>query len=220
MKTAVDIYKLLPKTNCGTCGMPTCFGFATKVGARMASITACTNLSDEAKTALAEELEEQQPARGTVYEQALICLRPKIAALDFSKTAVTFGADLIDPDTMELSFLGDRYRITRERILDNNGKEPVPFISILIYNHLSMPNPPAPAGEWITFSSVPASHAKDKAWAGHVEDVIARHFTANIRGLEQACARLGGVRSDIKGSHDAAWRVQVLPEISVAPPVL
>ena len=49
MKTAVDIYKLLPKTNCGTCGMPTCFGFATKVAAHMASIAACTNLSDEAK---------------------------------------------------------------------------------------------------------------------------------------------------------------------------
>jgi hypothetical protein len=211
MKTAVDIYKLLPKTNCGTCGMPTCFGFATKVGAHMASITACTNLSDDAKTALAEELEEQQPARGTVYEQALICLRPKIAALDFAKTAVTFGADLIDPDTMELSFLGDKYRITRERIVDNNGKEPVPFISILIYNHLSMPDPPALAGEWITFSSVPASHAKDKAWAGHVEDVIARHFTKNIRGLEQACARLGGVRSDIKGSHDAAYEFLFFP---------
>jgi len=181
----------------------------------MASITACTNLSDDAKTALAEELEEQQPARGTVYEQALISLRPKIAALDFAKTAVTFGADIIDSDTMELSFLGDKYRITRERILDNNGKEPVPFISILIYNHLSMPDPPAPAGEWITFSSVPASHAKDKAWAGHVEDVIARHFTANIEGLKRACARLGGVRSDIKGSHDAAYEFRFFPKYPV-----
>ena len=180
MKTAVDIYKLLPKTNCGTCGMPTCFGFATKVGAHMASITACANLSVEAKTALAAELEDKQPSRGTVYEQALISLRPKVAAMDFAKTAAAFGADLIDPDTMELTFLGDKYRITRDHIVDKNGKEPSPFISILIYNHLSMPDPPAPAGEWITFSSVPASHAKDKAWAGHVEEVIARHFTGNV----------------------------------------
>jgi len=168
MKTAVEIYKLLPRTNCGACGMPTCFGFATKVACRMASIKACSNLSDEARTALAAEFEEQQPARGTVYEQALVSLRPKIAILDFAKVAATFGADLKNPDTMELTFLGDTYRITRERIVDTNGKEPVPFISILIYNHLSMPDPPAPAGEWITFSSVPASHAKDKAWAGHV----------------------------------------------------
>lgn len=215
MKTAVDIYKLLPKTNCGTCGMPTCFGFATKVAARMSSITACANLSNDARTALAGELEEQQSSRGTVYEQALISLRPKIAALDFAKTAAIFGADLMGPDTMDLSFLGDKYRITRERILDGNGKEPAPFLSILIYNHLSMPNPPALAGEWITFSSVPASHAKDKAWAGHVEEVIARHFTGNIEGLKQACERLGGVRSDIKGSHDVAYEFRFFPRYPV-----
>ena len=215
MKTAVDIYKLLPRTNCGTCGMPTCFGFATKVGAHMVSITTCPNLSDDAKSALAAELEDKQPSRGTVYEQALISLRPKIAALDFAKTAATFGADLRDPDTLELSFLGDKYRITREHILDKNGKEPVPFISILIYNHLSMPDPPAPSGEWITFSSVPASHAKDKAWASHVEEVIARHFTDNIEGLKRACERLGGVRSAVKGSHDAAYEFRFFPRYPV-----
>jgi len=215
MKTAVDIYKLLPKTNCGSCGMPTCFGFATKVGAHMASLSACPNLSDDAKTALAGELEDKEQSRGTVYDQALISLRPKIAALDFARTAATFGADLIDPDTMELTFLGDKFRITREHIFDENDKEPSPFISILIYNHLSMPNPPALAGEWITFSSIPASHAKDKAWAGHVEDVIARHFTGNIEGLKKACEQMGGVRSDIKGSHDTAYEFRFFPRYPV-----
>jgi hypothetical protein len=215
MKTAVDIYKLLPKTNCGTCGMPTCFGFATKVAAHMASINACTNLSDEAKTALAGEMEDQQPSRGTVYEQALINLKPKIAALDFAKTAATFGADLVNADTMELSFLGDRFRITRELIVNKDGKEPDPFLSILIYNHLSMPNPPSLAGEWITFSSVPASHAKDKAWAGHVEEVIARHFTENIDGLKAACERLGGKPANIKGSHDVAYEFRFFPRYPV-----
>ena len=215
MKTAVDIYKLLPKTNCGTCGMPTCFGFATKVGAHMASIKSCPNLSPDAKTALASELEDKQPSRGTVYEQALISLKPKIAALDFTKTAATFGADLIDPDTLELSFLGDKYRINREHILDKNGQEPAPFLSILIYNHLSMPNPPAPAREWITFSSIPASHAKDKAWASHVEEIIAKHFTENVEGLKTACEQLGGKPADIKGSHDAAYEFRFFPRYPV-----
>jgi len=181
----------------------------------MASISACPNLSSDAKIALAAELEDKQPSRGTVYEQALISLRPKIAALDFAKTAETFGAALIDPDTLELSFLGDKLRITRDRIVDKNGQEPAAFISILIYNHLSMPDPPAPAGEWITFSSVPASHAKDKAWAGHVEEIIARHFTGNIEGLERACERLGGVRSDSKGSYDTAYEFKFFPKYPV-----
>jgi hypothetical protein len=211
MKTAVDIYKLLPKTNCGTCGMPTCFGFATKVASRMASITACTNLSAEARAALALEMDETLASRGTVYEQALASLQPKIQALDFAKASTLFGADLVAPDTLELLFLNDRYRITKEKIVDAQGKEPVPFISILIYNHLCSPDPPAPSGEWITFRSVPASHAKDKAWAGHVEEVIAKHFTENIEGLKQACERMGGVPTEVKGSHDVAYEFRFFP---------
>jgi hypothetical protein len=211
MKTAVDIYKLLPKTNCGTCGMPTCFGFATKVAARMASITSCPNLSTEARTALAEELAEQPAARGTVYEQALISLRPKIAALDFKRISEQSGATFVNADALQIDFLGEPFLVTKERIADRYGKEPVPFISILIYNHLSMPDPPDPSGEWITFSSVPASHAKDKAWAGHVEEVIAKHFTGNIEGLKQACERMGGVPRSVKGSHDVAYEFRFFP---------
>lgn len=215
MKTAVDIYKLLPKTNCGTCGMPTCFGFATKVASRMATITACANLSDEAKAALAAEMDEPQAARGTVWEQALASLQPKIQALDFTKVSAIFGADLVAPDTLELLFLNDRYRITKEKIVDAQGRAPVPFISILIYNHLCSPDPPAPSGEWITFGSVPASHAKDKAWAGHVEEVIARHFTGDVKGLKAACERLGGSKADSIGDHDAAYEFRFFPRYPV-----
>ena len=93
---------------------------------------------------------------------------------------------------MELTFLGDATGSPGTALLTRTTWSRPPSSTILIYNHLSMPDPPALAGEWITFSSVPASHAKDKAWAGHVEEVIARHFTDDIEGLKQACERLGG----------------------------
>ena len=129
---------------------------------------------------------------GTVYEQALAFLQPKIRALDFEKVASLFGAVFIGPDKLEIKFLNENYRITKERILGHSRQGTEPWISILIYNHLCMPDPPPPAGEWITFGSVPASHAKDKAWAGHVEEVIAKHFTGKVDALKAACERLGG----------------------------
>jgi len=212
MKTAVEIYKLLPKTNCGTCGMPNCFGFAVKVASGMASITSCANLTDTTKAALAAELDEPHASRGTVWEQALASLQPKIQALDFTKVSILFGADLVAPDTLELSFLNDRYRVTKEKIVDEQGNAPAPFISILMYNHLCSPNPPSVSGEWITFSSVPASHAKDKAWAGHVEEIIAKHFSGNVEGLRKACEKLGGTKAEIKGSHDTAYEFRFFPK--------
>ncbi len=211
MKTAVEIFKLLPKTNCGTCGTPTCFGFAAKVAAGMASITSCASLSDAARTALAGEELGRKGSPGTVYEQALQSLRPKFRALDLLHIAAVFGGTLTGPDSMELLFLNARYRITRDRITDLDGKEPVPFIQILIYNPLCMPEPPPPSGEWITFASVPASHAKDKAWAGHVEALIAQHYSGDVAGLRTACESMGGVRSDMKGNHDAAYEFRFFP---------
>jgi len=211
MKNAVEIYKLLPKTNCGTCGMPTCFGFATKVASRMASITACVNLKEAVREEIAKDIEADKCSGGTIFEKTLEALKPKIAALDFVQVAKDFGADLSGNDRMALSFLNESYTVTRDRIIGFAGTTPTAFISILIYNHLSMPSPPPVSGEWITFSSIPASHAKDKAWAGHVEDIVARHFTGNIKGLKKACVRMGGKKSKIKGSHDIAYEFRFFP---------
>jgi acetyl-CoA decarbonylase/synthase complex subunit gamma len=48
--TGLDIFKLLPKTNCGECGVPTCMAFAMKLAAKTAELAACPYASEEAKT--------------------------------------------------------------------------------------------------------------------------------------------------------------------------
>jgi acetyl-CoA decarbonylase/synthase, CODH/ACS complex subunit gamma len=55
--TGIDIYKLLPKTNCGDCNVPTCMAFAMQVAAKRVALEKCPHVSEEAKTALAESAE-------------------------------------------------------------------------------------------------------------------------------------------------------------------
>jgi acetyl-CoA decarbonylase/synthase complex subunit gamma len=50
--TGLQIFKLLPKTNCGECGIPTCMAFAMKLAAKSADLAACPYASDEAKTTI------------------------------------------------------------------------------------------------------------------------------------------------------------------------
>ncbi|MEW6068709.1 MAG: acetyl-CoA decarbonylase/synthase complex subunit gamma [Nitrospirota bacterium] len=52
--TGVDIFKLLPKTNCKKCGFPTCLAFAMKLAQRQASLDLCPDVSEEAKQKLGE----------------------------------------------------------------------------------------------------------------------------------------------------------------------
>jgi len=52
--TGIEIFKLLPKTNCKECGEPTCLAFAMKLAAGKAELNACPYVSEEAKVKLAE----------------------------------------------------------------------------------------------------------------------------------------------------------------------
>ena len=52
--TGIEIFKLLPKTNCGECGVPTCLAFAMSLAAGKAELSACPYVSEEAKEKLAE----------------------------------------------------------------------------------------------------------------------------------------------------------------------
>ena len=52
--TGIQIFKMLPKTNCGECGVPTCLAFAMNLASGKAELDACPYVSDEAKEKLAE----------------------------------------------------------------------------------------------------------------------------------------------------------------------
>ena len=52
--TGIQIFKLLPKTNCKECGVPTCLAFAMNLASGKAELDACPYVSDEAREQLAE----------------------------------------------------------------------------------------------------------------------------------------------------------------------
>jgi acetyl-CoA decarbonylase/synthase complex subunit gamma len=52
--TGIQIFKLLPKTNCKECGVPTCLAFAMNLASGKAELDSCPYVSEEAKEQLAE----------------------------------------------------------------------------------------------------------------------------------------------------------------------
>jgi acetyl-CoA decarbonylase/synthase complex subunit gamma len=52
--TGIQIFKLLPKTNCKECGVPTCLAFAMNLASGKAELDACPYVSAEARAALSE----------------------------------------------------------------------------------------------------------------------------------------------------------------------
>ena len=52
--TGIQIYKLLPQTNCKDCGLPTCLAFAMKLSAKQVELAACPHVSEDSKVQLSE----------------------------------------------------------------------------------------------------------------------------------------------------------------------
>ena len=52
--SGIQIYKLLPQTNCKDCGFPTCLAFAMKLAAKQVELAECPHISEEAEEQLSE----------------------------------------------------------------------------------------------------------------------------------------------------------------------
>jgi acetyl-CoA decarbonylase/synthase complex subunit gamma len=52
--SGIQIYKLLPQTNCKECGFPTCLAFAMKLAAKQVELSTCPYVTEESKKQLAE----------------------------------------------------------------------------------------------------------------------------------------------------------------------
>ncbi len=63
--TGIQIFKLLPKTNCGECKFPTCLAFAMKLAAKQVQLDACPYVSDEARSQLDEA--SAPPIKGVTF---------------------------------------------------------------------------------------------------------------------------------------------------------
>ncbi len=52
--SGIQIYKMLPQTNCKECGFPTCLAFAMKLAAKQVELDDCPYVTEESKQQLAE----------------------------------------------------------------------------------------------------------------------------------------------------------------------
>lgn len=59
----IEILKLLPKSNCGRCGHPTCMVYAVKVSDRNSQLEDCPLLDEAGKRKIQEYLQQFYPAQ-------------------------------------------------------------------------------------------------------------------------------------------------------------
>jgi acetyl-CoA decarbonylase/synthase complex subunit gamma len=122
--TGLQIFKLLPKTNCGECGIPTCMAFAMKLAAKNADLAACPYASDEAKRVVGAASKPPirlvkigPPEREVVVGNETVMFRHEKTFVHPTAIAIAFGDD--EP----ISDACHRIAEAREYCLDRVGEK-------------------------------------------------------------------------------------------------
>ena len=109
--TGIQIFKLLPKTNCGDCGVPTCLAFAMNLAAGKAELVACPHVSEEAKAQLEEASAPPiKPVTIGVGERAVKVGGETVMFRHEKRFENPPGLAILIKDTMEDSEVDDRLK--------------------------------------------------------------------------------------------------------------
>lgn len=215
----LDIFKDLPRTNCGDCGKGACFAFASAVYLEAFPLGRCPHLSPEALAAMESRLEagraQGEGRRPESTEQALTFLLEKLSTADLASLAARCGATHLPgpAEALELPFLGGLHRITRQDVAALEGEAPTVWVKIFLLIYVTRATGAAPKGEWAAYRSLPNTVSKSKSFE-RVGEELGEHFEGRPGALDEAAARLGGELAAF-GSADRCYRFRALPRVDL-----
>lgn len=222
--SVVDLYRdILPRTNCGDCGHPTCIAFASQVVAAGLSLSQCPHLSQETVERCTIELKEQYSkgkwVKRDMAEDALAWARQRAADMATESFPPRLGGDLVNGNgtpVFRLPYFTGTLHIKELKITHATGEPLSRWEEVFVLNHLAQGGSKEPTGRWKGFIEFPNTTSKVKSMVDHVERPIADAFADNLLLLKERAFDMGGViETEHAGSADMAIRFSPFPKVPV-----
>lgn len=222
--SVVDLYRdVLPQTNCGECGAPTCLAFASQVVSEKHDLGGCPHVSASRLEACKKELEAQyRQGRWTKRDMAADALawaREKAAAMNIEDLPGRIGGSLVDRNgtpTLVLPYFAGSLLIDDNSINKSDGSELTRWEQVFIYNHMVQGGSREPTGKWKGLVEFPNTVSKVKSMIEQVETPLIQRFRGKSGELQKAAAAIGGVEcTDPRKSSGLNFYFRPLPKVPV-----
>jgi len=218
--SALELFKYLPRTNCGECGFPTCLAFATQVVVEGAELAACPYLPAEVQALAGTIKSQQENGVGRKRDNLAIALKflqEKVAPVDFAAVAPGLGAEFGEEEGRP--YLRFRYfcrpvRVFKDEVQYGQGLVPNPWDAILLYNYVASGGHRRPCGQWVKFQDLPNSVSKTKTLL-RLQKQLAEAITGKVVAFARRARELGG--NPVMVSQDATLQFlfQPLPSLPI-----
>jgi len=205
---ALDLYKKLPKKNCGKCSLKACMPFAISVIKGDTPLDECPLLSPE-------ELDILKPSlvSGDWREELIRKLGEEVQTLNLADIAPGIGAEMQGSD-LKLSCFGREFFVSHEGVIKTEGSM-TPWIRILILHYIRTAGKEALTGRWVSYRELKAGMVKHSSFVRECEEPLLGLFQTDFEKSVAALKRLGATRGDGFPTEDA-WVIYLLPRVPVA----
>jgi len=155
--TTIDIYKLLPKTNCKECRANSCFAFAALVFKGDREIDECPYV-DKTQTGLLKGSKKRVASTDSDQDNLLNSLRKKVSELNLESRAIPTGG-IFSNNRLTVKVMG------KDFTMDSTGKfftdiHINPWIAFPFMDYVLNSRGVKPTGTWVPFREL--SGGKDR----------------------------------------------------------
>ncbi len=203
----VELYKKLPKTNCGNCRQKACMPFAFAVLKGEADLSECSQLPIMGKEELTTCI------RKTDWREDMIAnLKAEIKGIRFDEVADNLGAEYTD-DKLFLQCFG------REVVIGSDGeiqaqKNLTPWMKMLLLFYIKNGGCRGLTGKWVFHNELRGGMMKYKAFMRECEEPLRELFDRHLPKAALLLDGYGAVHPDEFASQHA-WLVYVFPRLPV-----
>ncbi|TAN39487.1 MAG: DUF3786 domain-containing protein [Nitrospirae bacterium] len=204
----LELYKKLPKTNCGRCSQKACMPFAVAVVKGDSDLAECPALPAETVSALGPSL-----VQGDWREELILKLSKEVQGLDFRALAGGIGAELMDDGSLALKCLGRDFTVSPDGTIKTPGRTS-PWIKILLLHYIRTAGREPLAGRWVSYSELRAGMVKASSFLRDCEEPLLQLLT---RAYDKTVAALMSMGAAQKAGFPTphAWAILLLPRVPV-----
>jgi len=209
----IEIYKKLPKINCGKCGSATCMAFAMRIKKAQADLSECPHVKDGASHMTQTNPPTASPGG---YQHVAEEIEKEAMCVDFGQAAEAIGGVYVSSggkEAIRLKMINKTYELFKEGLFENGVCSRDAWARIIICDYIRRQATKPHTGELLGLGHFPHSASHVKAFQSNAERVIAGMFKNNAVRFRQRCAEMGGTEAPNKLKADYSCRFDLLPNV-------
>jgi len=212
LKTPLEVYKLLQKSNCGQCGTATCMAFAAAIIRQEKQLADCPHLDADIRGRYDGNIEHQVNIE-KIQEKTFKDLQEEIKAIDIVSRAECLGARSTG-STLVVTCLGKDFEVdARGRVMSSCHSHA--WFSIPLLTYILHGKGAPVAGKWVPFRELEQGSRWERLFERRCEAPLKRIADAHAELFKDLISMFSGASSPDQFSSDISVVLYPLPKVPI-----